>query len=125
MQRYDCILKQILKSLGCEMNLSRLVETINGPDDSSVLIFDRFDMSCRPNARPVRSLDHTFDRVDGDAGVQHGPHRRLFMGNLLPPKPVSPTKSVYVVIGSGCAAPHGDGPGIEPDDSPLRVTSVD
>jgi hypothetical protein len=63
--------------------------------------------------------------MDGDSGLQHGQHRRLFGGDLPSIKPTAITKSLYIVVGSRCAAPQSNGSGIEPNDPALDVTSVD
>jgi hypothetical protein len=124
MQCHDSVFEQVLKGPGREMKLCRLVEAIDGPNDSSAFLFNRFDVSRRPKARPVRPLNQTFHPMDGDSALQHCQHRRLFRGDLPPLKRIRPTKALYVLVAARCAASQGNGSGIEPDDPALHVTTV-
>ena len=106
---------------------SRLMEAVDGADDRAVLVLHRLDMHHAPDRRAVGTLDQPLDPAHRDPGAQHGRHRRLVAGDRPPAEIelVGSAEALAVVPDKGCAPPQLGRPGIEPEETPIRVAGID
>lgn len=104
-----------------------VMETVDGSDDPTVLVFDRFDVDHHPYRRAVRPLELSFNPPDGNAGSQHRGHRGLGARDLpsIEIEPVGSAIEFAVRAKQGRSPPQIGSALVEPKQSALRVASVD
>ena len=81
---------------------------IDGTDDFTIRVSDRFDVYEGGAARAVRALDLCFLVAHGNTGAQNVGHRALVVGHQRPVGPVHPERSAEPFFGGRRA--WGNGP---------------